>query len=71
MDKFMKYLGEQEEDEYVEKDREYRKLVSQVSNKIGYTGEGAAEFIFDLLTDINFKSEARDTYNFLMSKIEK
>lgn len=70
MNKFSKYLTEQEKNEYVEKDRQYKKLVANVSNKIDYSGEGAAEFIYDLLTDINFHSEAKDTYNFLMNKIQ-
>lgn len=69
MDKFKKFLNEQGDIE--NKDREYHELVAKVSNKIGYTGEGAAEFIYDLLEDINFRSEAKATYNFLMKKIRK
>ena len=69
MDKFEKYLNEQFKG--VERDREYSSLVAKVSNKIDYTGEGAAQFIYDLLEDINFHSEAKETYNFLMKRLRK
>lgn len=54
----------------VTKDNSYYELVSKVASKTSWTAEGAAEFIYDLLDDINFRKEGIKVYNFLMKLIK-
>jgi len=66
MDKFKKYLNE---DDIVNPDRKTMDLVHKVANHIEWRGDKAAEFIYLLLEDINFHSEASEIYNMLMRRM--
>lgn len=52
-------------------DNKTMSLVSEVARQIDYRGDKAAEFIYLLLEDINFHSEASEIYNMLMAATGK
>lgn len=72
MDKFRKYLNEQDEEGGVNRenpDRKTMKLVQKVSQHIDFRGDYAAHFIFLLLEDINFHTEAKYIFDYMMKNM--
>ena len=61
-DKFEKYLHEGIRNP----SKKTMELVREVSRHIDYRGDKAGEFIYLLLEDINFHSEAEEIYDILV-----
>lgn len=49
-------------------DRKTMDLIYEVSDHIDFRGDKAADFIYLLLENINFHSEAKEVYNLLRSR---